>query len=375
MDDTPTTLLVAERDERTRAFLLDNLAADGYEPLGAQTEEETSVKLRHRGPALLVLGGLGDDRRAPGLVRAIRSGAAGGDPTLPVIVLGERAEELELLRAFEAGCDHFVPKPFSYLELRARVRACISARPGVAAAAPARGGHARGRPRRAQRAPSGPGPAAQPARVRPARPPCRRVHARVHEVRAPARGLGLQGDGHHPVAGRSDRISKRDHERGGRTAKLRFGGGAGAGARPAPLAPATANGSSLPSVLPYPLNPRSPKERWRGSRLRRERWVPGLYGNPRDPRDRATGTAGREAAAGGARSAGHVTGRTGRTGGAELSRSGGSRPLGRLSLFTGRTRRVVVPRVRSASVAPAAGPCRAASRFCWSVAASSDSAA
>jgi DNA-binding response OmpR family regulator len=215
MDDTPTTLLVAERDERTRAFLLDNLAADGYEPLGAQTEEETRVKLRHRGPALLVLGGLGDDRRAPGLVRAIRSGAAGGDPTLPVIVLGERAEELELLRAFEAGCDHFVPKPFSYLELRARVRACIrAARPGVAAAAPARGGHAGGRPRRAQRAPSGPGPAAQPARVRPARPPCRRAHARVHEVRAPARGLGLQGDGHHPVAGRSDRISKRDHERG-----------------------------------------------------------------------------------------------------------------------------------------------------------------
>jgi hypothetical protein len=41
MDDTPTTLLVAERDESTRAFLLDNLAADGYEPLGAQTEEET----------------------------------------------------------------------------------------------------------------------------------------------------------------------------------------------------------------------------------------------------------------------------------------------------------------------------------------------
>jgi hypothetical protein len=48
MDDTPTTLLVAERDERTRAFLLDNLAADGYEPVGAQTEEETRVKLRHQ---------------------------------------------------------------------------------------------------------------------------------------------------------------------------------------------------------------------------------------------------------------------------------------------------------------------------------------
>jgi hypothetical protein len=29
MHDTPTTLLVAERDENTRTFLLDNLAADG----------------------------------------------------------------------------------------------------------------------------------------------------------------------------------------------------------------------------------------------------------------------------------------------------------------------------------------------------------
>jgi DNA-binding response OmpR family regulator len=125
MDDTPTTLLVAERDENTRAFLLDNLAADGYEPLGAQTEEETRVKFRNHGPALVVLGWLGNERRPLSLVRAIRSGEAGGDLTVPVILLGEGADELELLRAFEAGCDDFMPKPLSYLELRARVRACL----------------------------------------------------------------------------------------------------------------------------------------------------------------------------------------------------------------------------------------------------------
>jgi hypothetical protein len=90
MDDTPTRLLVAERDEQTRAFLLDNLAADGYEPLGAQTEKETRVKFRNHGPALVVLGGLGEDRRPLSLVRAIRSGDAGDDPTVPLIVLGDR---------------------------------------------------------------------------------------------------------------------------------------------------------------------------------------------------------------------------------------------------------------------------------------------
>jgi DNA-binding response OmpR family regulator len=125
MHDTPTTLLVAERDESSRAFLLDNLAADGYEPLGAHTEEETRVKFRNHGPALVVLGRISDDRQRLSLVRAIRAGDAGGDATVPMILLGEGGDELELLRAFEAGCDHFMPKPFSYLELRARVRASI----------------------------------------------------------------------------------------------------------------------------------------------------------------------------------------------------------------------------------------------------------
>jgi DNA-binding response OmpR family regulator len=125
MDDTPTTLLVAERDESTRAFLLDNLAADGYEPLGAQAEEETRLKLGNHGPALLLLGALGARGRSLALLRTIRSGKAGSDPCLAVIVLGEGRGELELLRAFDAGCDHFMVRPFSYLELRARVRACL----------------------------------------------------------------------------------------------------------------------------------------------------------------------------------------------------------------------------------------------------------
>ena len=83
MHDTPTTLLVAEREESTRAFLLDNLAADGYEPLGAQTEEETRLKLRNHGPALLLLGRLGEDHGTFALVRAIRSGEGAGTPPCP----------------------------------------------------------------------------------------------------------------------------------------------------------------------------------------------------------------------------------------------------------------------------------------------------
>lgn len=123
MDDTQTMLLVAERGEPTRTFLLENLATDGYEPLGARSEGETCLKLRNHGPALLVLGG--SRRTAGGLRRrAIRAGEAGGDPALPVILLDERAGELELLRALEAGCATSwrsrSPTPSC-----ARVRTCI----------------------------------------------------------------------------------------------------------------------------------------------------------------------------------------------------------------------------------------------------------
>jgi DNA-binding response OmpR family regulator len=125
MNDSKTTLLVAERDEPTRAFLVDNLAADGYEPLGAQTEAETRVKLAAQGPELLIPGSLADGVRPLPLVRAIRAGEVGADPTLPVIMVGDRGGELELVRALEAGCDHFMARPFSYPELLACVRACM----------------------------------------------------------------------------------------------------------------------------------------------------------------------------------------------------------------------------------------------------------
>ena len=56
--------------------------------------------------------------------------------------------------------------------------------------------------------------------------------------------------------------------------------------------------------------------RWGGGVATRAIGYRARYGNPRD---RPQATAGREAAARGARSAGHVTGRTGRTGGTELA--------------------------------------------------------
>src|SRR4029077_4002358 len=55
------------------------------------------------------------------------------DRDVPVIVLGEaRADAVDRVHAFERGCDDFVPRPFHYEELVARIHAVLRrAQPGI----------------------------------------------------------------------------------------------------------------------------------------------------------------------------------------------------------------------------------------------------
>jgi DNA-binding response OmpR family regulator len=80
MDDTPTVLLVAERDDELREFLVDQFLADRFAAHGAQSAEEARVKLAHFHPEL---------------------------------------------RAFRDGSDDYLRKPIGYPLLLARVRALV----------------------------------------------------------------------------------------------------------------------------------------------------------------------------------------------------------------------------------------------------------
>ena len=63
-----------------------------------------------------------------GLLDAVRGGdglAGAIDPHTPMIVLTGRADELERVRVFDRGGDDVVSKPFSYPELRGRIRALL----------------------------------------------------------------------------------------------------------------------------------------------------------------------------------------------------------------------------------------------------------
>jgi DNA-binding response OmpR family regulator len=121
-------VLVVEDDERTAAFLADNLRADGFRVAVASDPQEAVRAIEVRRPDLVVLDlALGD---ANGFIVLDRVRAADGvgtriDPSLPIIILSGRGGEIERVRGFARGADDYVVKPFSYNELLARVHAVL----------------------------------------------------------------------------------------------------------------------------------------------------------------------------------------------------------------------------------------------------------
>src|SRR3954452_13049280 len=128
MRPQPRTLLLVEDDPLVRAFLSDNLIADGYEVLAADTVHDATRLLEFRRPDLAIVDIGLPDGSGLDLVTRVRSADAGSsrlDPSLPLILLTGRASELDRMRGFERGCDDYVPKPFAYGELRLRVQAVL----------------------------------------------------------------------------------------------------------------------------------------------------------------------------------------------------------------------------------------------------------
>lgn len=126
--DPPPTVLLVEDDPIVRTFLADNLTADGFAVLAADTLRDGLRVLEYSGPDLAVVDIALPDGTGLDLVAAVRSAdrvATRLDPGLPVIVLSGRCQELDRVRSFERGCDDFVSKPFSYGELRRRIEALL----------------------------------------------------------------------------------------------------------------------------------------------------------------------------------------------------------------------------------------------------------
>jgi DNA-binding response OmpR family regulator len=123
--ETTRLILLAEEDRATRAFLADNLTADGYKVLLADDKRSALAQLESRQPDLVVCDVNGDTLALLDAVRDADGLASRILPDTPLIVLTARADELARVRYFDRGGDDVVSKPFSYPELRARIRALL----------------------------------------------------------------------------------------------------------------------------------------------------------------------------------------------------------------------------------------------------------
>jgi DNA-binding response OmpR family regulator len=126
--DEQRLILVVEDEDLTRAFLLDNLTADGFRVAGAGGVGEGLRAIEVRQPALVVLDLLLEDGNGLALLDRVRAAdglASRIDPDLPVIVLSGRAGDADRVRSFARGADDHLNKPFLYAELLARMRALL----------------------------------------------------------------------------------------------------------------------------------------------------------------------------------------------------------------------------------------------------------
>jgi CheY-like chemotaxis protein len=107
-------VLVVEDDQATRAFLLDNLTADGFRAVGASGAGEGLRAIEVRQPALVILDLTLEEGSGLDLLDRIRAAdglASRIDPELPVIVLTGRAGEADRVRSFARCADDHLSKP------------------------------------------------------------------------------------------------------------------------------------------------------------------------------------------------------------------------------------------------------------------------
>lgn len=128
MTCTDTTILVVDEDQTARTYLADNLTADGYAVLEADTLAGARRLLCTRILDLAIIDpGLpdGDGLELLGLVREAGPSPTRIDADLPLIITSARSAAVDRVRGFEHGCDDYLTSPYDYHELRARVGALL----------------------------------------------------------------------------------------------------------------------------------------------------------------------------------------------------------------------------------------------------------
>lgn len=115
----PCVLLV-EDEGAQRDVLTYNLESEGFRVVEAETGDEAMLLVAEEAPDLMVLDWMLPNVSGIEICRRVKA-----DPDtrhIPIIMLSARSDESDRVRGLETGADDYVVKPYSVVELMARVR-------------------------------------------------------------------------------------------------------------------------------------------------------------------------------------------------------------------------------------------------------------
>ncbi len=114
-------ILIVEDNADLAFGLRRALEFEGYDVDVAEDGERALAKVSARAPELIVLDVMLPGRSGFEVLRELREGGFG----MPVLMLTARGEEADVVLGFDSGADDYVTKPFSTVELLARLRALL----------------------------------------------------------------------------------------------------------------------------------------------------------------------------------------------------------------------------------------------------------
>ena len=113
------TILVVDDEAAQREVVAYNLESSGYKVICADNGEDALLITYEEHPDLIVLDWMMPKLSGLEVCRELRSKKETKE--IPIILLSARSEDLDKVRGLEMGADDYVSKPYSVVELMARI--------------------------------------------------------------------------------------------------------------------------------------------------------------------------------------------------------------------------------------------------------------
>lgn len=116
-------IFYVEDDNSIREIVLYTLSSMGFEAKGFEEGQSFLKALETERPSLVMLDVMLPDYDGVELLKLLKRNARTND--LPVIMATARGSEIEKIRALDLGADDYLAKPFSMMEMVARIKAVL----------------------------------------------------------------------------------------------------------------------------------------------------------------------------------------------------------------------------------------------------------